>query len=91
MRAGLLTVALAAPIQVAVALTALLHQRFVLTDPYDIAAYPHSGYPDVASYLLSDTIAGEIITGLILYPVTLLVLALLGAAVGSRLNRRAPV
>jgi hypothetical protein len=87
-RAGLLTIALAAPIQVAVALTAVLHQRFILTDPYDIAAFPHSGYPDVASYLLSDTIAGEIITGLVLYPVTLLVFALVGAAAGSRLNRR---
>jgi hypothetical protein len=88
-RAGLLTIALAAPIQVAVALTAVLHQRFILTDPYDIAAYPHSGYPDVASYLLSDTIGGEIITGLVLYPVTLLVFALVGAGAGSRLKRRA--
>ena len=26
-----------------------------LANSYDIAAYPHSGYPDVASYLLSDT------------------------------------
>lgn len=86
-RAGLLTVALTAPMHVAADLTVLLRAgHFTLTTPYDIAAYPHSGYPDVASYLLSDAIAGEIIGGLVLFPLVLLVLARLGGAAGTRLR-----
>ena len=38
----------------AVDLTALLWGRhYTLTDTYDIVAFPHSGYPTAASYLLS--------------------------------------
>ncbi|HEX7270210.1 MAG TPA: hypothetical protein VF256_22680 [Streptosporangiaceae bacterium] len=88
-RAGLLAVVLGAPVHFAVTLTAILHVRhYTLTTPYDLAAYPHSGYPDVASYLLSDALGGNII-GLVLYPIPLLALALLGAAAGTGLRRLA--
>jgi len=87
-RAGLLTVVLSAPLNFAIGLTAILQvHHYALTTPYDVAAYPHSGYPDVASYLLSDAVAGNII-GLVLYPIPLLALALLGAAAGTGLHRR---
>lgn len=86
-RAGLLTAILAAPIHFTVDLTAMLHLgAYTLTDPYDIAAYPHSGYHDIASYLLSDRIGGDIAT-LVIYPVTMLALALLAAATGTGLRR----
>jgi hypothetical protein len=85
-RAGLLAVVLGAPLHFSVALTAILHVRhYTLTTPYDLAAYPHSGYPDVASYLLSDALGGNII-GLVLYPIPL---PLLGAAAGTGLRRLA--
>jgi hypothetical protein len=88
-RAGQLAVVLGAPLHFTVALTAILHVRhYTLTTPYDLAAYPHSGYPDVASYLLSDALGGNII-GLVLYPIPLLALALLGAAAGTGLRRLA--
>lgn len=87
-QAGLLTVVLSAPVHFAVGLTAVLQvHHYALTTPYDVAAYPHSGFPDVASYLLSDAVAGNII-GLVLYPIPLLALALLGAAAGTGLHRR---
>ncbi len=62
-RAGLITAVLSTPIHFATALLAAqcVHQA-MLTDSYDVAAYPHSGYPDVASYLLSDTLAGNIVS-----------------------------
>jgi hypothetical protein len=86
-RAGLLTAILAAPIHFSVDLAGMLHLRtYALTDPYDINAYPHSGYPDVASYLLSDRVGGDIAT-LVILPITMLALALLGAAAGSGLHR----
>ena len=86
-RAGLLAAILSAPMHFATDLTAILQVgHYTLTNPYDIAAYPHSGYPDVASYLLSDEIAGDIIGGLVLYPVVLLALAMLGASAGTRLR-----
>jgi hypothetical protein len=89
-RAGLLATALSAPLYVTINLTALLQlHHYTLTDPYDIAAYPHSGYPDVASYLLSDTLGGEVIAGLVLSPIALAALALLGAAAGTRIRRPA--
>jgi hypothetical protein len=87
-RAGVLTAVLTAPIQFTVTMTALLHlHHWTPTDPYDIAAYPHSGYPDIASYLLSDTIGGNILVGFVLYPVTLSVVARIGAAAGTHLRR----
>ena len=52
-----------------------------MTNSYDIAAFPHSGYPDPASYLLRDALDGNILGGLLLYPITLTGVALLGAAV----------
>jgi hypothetical protein len=88
-RAGLVTTILAAPIHFTVDLAALQHQhRYTLTNPYDINAYPHSGYPDIASYLLSDRIGGDVAT-LVMYPITALTLALLGAAAATHLRRRA--
>jgi hypothetical protein len=96
-RAGVLTAILTAPIHFAVTMTTFVHMRhWTLTDPYDIAAYPHSGYPDIASYLLGDILGGNIIAGLIFYPVIALVVARIGAAIGtgrpgSSTRRIAPV
>jgi hypothetical protein len=91
-RAGLLTVALTAPAHVATDLLALLRvHQFTLTDPYDIAAYPHSGFPDVASYLLSDAISGEIISGLVLRPVILGLVAMVAATAATARSRIAAV
>jgi hypothetical protein len=87
-RAGVLTAILGALMHFSIDLTALLQlQHYTLTGPYDIAAYPHSGYPDVASYILSDAVAGDILAGLVLYPVTVLALAALGAAAGTGLHQ----
>ncbi len=87
-RAGLLTIALTAPMHFAADITGLLQvNHYMLTDPYDVAAFARGGYPDVASYLLSDALGGEIISGFVLYPVALLALALLGSAAGTRLDR----
>jgi hypothetical protein len=86
-QAGLLTAVLGAPVHFAVDMTAILHlQHYALTNAYDLAAYSHSGYPDVASYILSDAVGGGILTGLMLYPLFLIALALLGAAAGIRLH-----
>jgi hypothetical protein len=90
-RAALLTAFLSAPIHVAIDLTTLLRASdYTLTSPYDKAAYPHSGFPDVASYLLSDTLGGEIIGGLMLYPIILLLCGLLGTLAGDGFRRHAP-
>jgi hypothetical protein len=84
-KAGLLVAALSAPIRFAVDITALLRvHHYTLTDTHDIAAFPHSGYPDVASYLLSDTLAGAILSGMLIYSVLTIAATLLGAAIGAR-------
>lgn len=89
-RAGVLTVILTAPAHVAIDLTTLLSQRqYTLSSPYDITAYPRSGYPDIASYLLGDAIGGETIAGLMLYPVLLSALAFACASIGRRPQRLA--
>jgi hypothetical protein len=86
-RAGILAAILGALLHFSIDLTALLHIRhFTLTSPYDIAAYPGSGYHDIASYILSDAVAGDIISGLVLYPISWLLLAALGAATGTELR-----
>jgi hypothetical protein len=80
-RAGLLTAVLTAPMHFAADLTALVQAgHYTLTTSYDVAAFPHSGYPDVASYLLSDAMAGDVLVGLVLYPVVLCLLALTAVA-----------
>ena len=87
-RAGLLGVILAGPVRFTIDLTTLLQQHnYTLTNAYDLAKYPHSGFPDVASYLISDALGGEIISNLVLLPIALLLVALLGAAAGSSLRR----
>jgi hypothetical protein len=79
-QAGLLTIVLAMPLKFAVDMIAILDvDNYALTNPYDLAAFPHSGYPDVASYLLSDAIGGGIVSGLVIYPIAMLALATLGA------------
>lgn len=84
-RAGLLVTALSAPTRFAIDLTALLRvHHYTLTDKYDIAAFPHSGYPDVASYLLSDALGGAILSSMLIYSVLMIAATLLGAAVGAR-------
>ena len=87
-RAGLLTIALTAPMHFAADITGLLHvSNYTLTDTHDLAAFAKGGYPDVVSYLLSDALGGEIIGGFVMAPVALLALALLGSAAGTRLDR----
>jgi hypothetical protein len=87
-RAGLLTVVLAAPIQFAITAARLLQtQQWGLSNPYDAAAYPHSGYPDIASYMISDALGGNIIAGVLLGPLALAAIALIGAAIGLRVSR----
>jgi hypothetical protein len=82
--AGLLAAVLSAPMHFAADMTALLQAgHFTLTTSYDVAAYPRSGFPDVASYLLSDALAGDILTGLVFYPIVLFGFAWLGATAGS--------
>jgi hypothetical protein len=89
-RAGLLTAILSAPVHFTITMTAILRQQhFTLPTPYDVAAYPNSGYPDVASYLIGDILGGEIIAGLLLGPITLLAIAILGGAVGTALRHLA--
>src|SRR5262249_62059546 len=79
-RAGLLTAVLSAPMHFAADLTALMQAgHYTLTSPYDVAAFPRSGYPDVASYLLSDAMAGDVLVGLVVYPVVLFTVALISA------------
>jgi hypothetical protein len=87
-RAGILTVVLVVPLYFAVDVTAILHLRhYTLTNPYDVTAFAHSGFPDVASYVLSDDIAGNILTGLLIYPALSCVLALSGAVAGAGVRR----
>ncbi len=63
--------------------------RYTLTSPYDIAQYPHSGFPDVASFVLSDTIGSGIIAVMVMYPLVLGAVGLLGGAIGT-IRRRPP-
>ena len=87
-RAGLLTAILAAPVHAALDLTVLLGLRhYTLPSAYDLAAFPHSGYPDIASYVLSDAIDGNLIAGLVYFPIVLYILALIGAAVGTSIHK----
>lgn len=79
-RAGLLTALISAPIHAATTIIAVQYAHpAILTNPYDIAAYPRSGYPDIASYLLSDTVAGTIVT-LVATPLVAYLLAVAAAA-----------
>jgi hypothetical protein len=83
-RAGLLMAALSAPVRFAVDITTLLQMhRYTLTGAYDIAAFPHSGYPDVASYLLSDALGGAILGSMLIYSAVTIAATLLGAAAGQ--------
>jgi hypothetical protein len=87
-RSGLLVGALTAPMRFAADLTALLRVRhYTLTDKYDIAAFPHSGYPTVASYLLSDALGGAILSGMLFTSLLLIAATVLGAAAGARPSR----
>ncbi len=89
LRAGVLAALIGAPIHFVIEVTRLLAQhQYMLTNPYDVAAFPHSGYPDVASYVLSDAVAGDIVGGLLLYPLTMLLVAMVGASIGAQLRRR---
>jgi hypothetical protein len=61
---------------------------FRLTDPYDIAQYPHSGAASAAAYVIGDDLGGLIITGLFLFPGTMAFLGFLAAHAGAHLARR---
>ncbi|MBO0869344.1 MAG: hypothetical protein J2P15_12335 [Micromonosporaceae bacterium] len=80
-QAGLLVAILAAPIDFVAAVTPVqFSHSFTLTDPYDIHNFPYSGYPDVASYLLSDELAGNVIR-LVVTPLVMYAIAWIGAAI----------
>jgi hypothetical protein len=84
-RAGIITAILTAPAHVALDITTQLNQQhYTLSSTYDVTAYPRSGYPDIASYLLSDTIGGEILVGLIYYPILLCAVTVTCAALCGR-------
>jgi hypothetical protein len=84
-RAGLLTVVLGAltHFAAATAVLATVH-HYTLTSSYDIVRYPHSGAPDVASYVIGDDLGGAIIDGLLIYPAVLAAIALASSAAGAR-------
>jgi hypothetical protein len=87
-RAGVLTAILTSPAHVALDITTMLNQHhYTLSSAYDLTAYPRSGYPDIASYLLSDAIGGEIF-GLVFYPIVLLTISMICAALCGRPSRR---
>jgi hypothetical protein len=87
-QAGLLAIVLAMPVHFAIDIVRLLSLHdYSLTNPYDLSAFPHSGYPDAASYVLGDAIAGEILAGLVIYPIAMLALAVFGATATSSLHR----
>jgi hypothetical protein len=78
------------PAHFTVTLTTVLHlHHYTLAGAADAAAYAHSGYPSVASYVLSDTLSGGILAGLVLGPVVLLGVAFLGAGAGTGLRELA--
>jgi hypothetical protein len=84
-RAGLLTALLAAPIQFAIAAAALLRVHdWRLTSRYDRYAYPHSGYPDIASYMISDSLGGHLISGMLIGPLVLGAVSVVGATIAFR-------
>jgi hypothetical protein len=90
-RAGVLSAVLSAPIHFAITITALEYSgTSVLTNPYDVAAYPRSGYPDVASYLLSDALGGNIVSLAVAAP-AMYVLAAIGGVAAARRKSVRPV
>ena len=54
----------------------------VLTDPYDIKAFPHSGFPNPAAYILNDDLGGLILS-LIWLPMFMAGLSIIGATIGT--------
>jgi hypothetical protein len=83
-RAGLLAAVLMSPIQFAMTLIASQYVHpSALTNQYDIAAYARGGYPDAASYLLSDALGGSIVS----LAVTLLAMYAVAAAVTAAAPR----
>jgi hypothetical protein len=91
-RAALTAAIVSAPVFFALDLVRVLTlDQYVLTSPYDLAQYPHSGFPDVASFVLSDTIGGGIIGVLMMYPVLLVAVGLLGGVIGAAGPFRRPV
>ena len=90
-KAGVLTALIAAPIHFAIDMSALLQlHRYVLTNQFDVTKFAHSGYPNVASYLISDTLGGYIIGGLFFGLVALTAVSLVAGAVASRLRPATP-
>ena len=82
-RAAVTAAILSAPVYFSLdMLRVMTLHRYVLTSPYDIAQYPHSGFPDVASFVLSDTIGGSI-SVLVMFPLVLGAVGLLGGAIGT--------
>jgi hypothetical protein len=66
--------------------TVLSLRSYPLTDPYDIAKYPHSGYTSTAAYLISDDLSGFIVY-LALLPLMLTALSVLLGVLGAGLRQ----
>ena len=79
-RAGLLAAVLGAPIHFAMAVARL--PAHPPTGGYDPGAFAHSGYPDAASYLLGDALAGNIVS-LTVTPLAMYAVAALAAAAAT--------
>jgi hypothetical protein len=87
-RAGMLTAILAAPLQFAVTTISLLTVHdWSSIGALDQIAYRRSGYPDLASYAISDAMGGQIIAGVLIGPLILGVVAWVGAAAAMGLRR----
>jgi hypothetical protein len=87
-RAASTAAIISAPVFFTADITRVLTLRqYVLTSPYDLAEYPRSGFPDVASFVLSDTLAGGVISVLVMYPFVLTAVGVLGGVIGSGLRR----
>jgi hypothetical protein len=87
-RTGLLTAILAAPLQFAVTTISLLTvHHWTSMSAYDQSAYARSGYPDIASYAISDAMGGQVIAGILIGPLILGAVAGVGGAAAAGLRR----
>lgn len=86
-RAGMLTAMLAAPLQFGVTTISLLAVPHWTLTAYDRLAYLRSGYPDIASYAISDAIGGHVIAGILIGPLTLGLVASIGGTAAAALRR----
>jgi len=72
-------------------LTSLRPHEFSVVLNGLLKSHPRSGFPDVASFVLSDTICGSIISVLVMFPLVLGAVGLLGGAIGTIRHRPARI